>query len=135
MTQATLTPEEVVREFFNSMGPTFDDTLNALHTFCAEDCAWHNTGYPTAHGTAEMIAFLTKFREGLGFAAFRVDWGPVLSNGSLVMAERMDYIYNEAGEELMSLKAMGAFEVREGKIVYWSDYWDTAPFKCPEQAS
>ncbi len=45
-----------------------------------------------------------------------------LADGDLVMNERTDRFF--AGEKTMELPVAGVFELRDGKIVLWRDYFD-----------
>ena len=43
--------------------------------------------------------------------------------GDVVLTERIDYI--GTGDARFPVPVMGAFEVRDGKIARWRDYFDT----------
>jgi limonene-1,2-epoxide hydrolase len=50
----------------------------------------------------------------------------LLSNGPTVMTERVDYW--TSGDVTASLHVAGVFEVREGVITDWRDYFDPNEF-------
>jgi limonene-1,2-epoxide hydrolase len=68
----------------------------------------------------EFIAgFLAAF-DGIDFAVHRQ-----ISHGDLVMNERTDTMRRKDGGEI-ALPLMGVFEVRDGQIAAWRDYFDIA---------
>jgi len=46
----------------------------------------------------------------------------ILADGDVVMTERVDHFL--VGNERISVPCMGTFELRNGKIAAWRDYWD-----------
>ena len=48
-----------------------------------------------------------------------------VSEGDVVMNERLDYIRGPDGNR-HGLPVMGSFVVKDGRIVRWTDYWDSA---------
>ena len=51
---------------------------------------------------------------------FRVD--NIVADGDVVLTERVDYFVMP--DKTIELPVMGAFEVRDGKIAHWRDYFD-----------
>ena len=50
-----------------------------------------------------------------------------VANGNLVMNERTDTL--TMGDKTVALPVMGAFEIADGKIKAWRDYFDMAQFQ------
>ncbi len=50
----------------------------------------------------------------------------ILSNGNLVIAERLDRA--KAGEKSVDLPCVGMFEMENGKIKVWRDYFDSGTY-------
>lgn len=50
----------------------------------------------------------------------------MVADGSVVMTERVDYI--KLGEKTAALRIAGVFEVHDGVITAWRDYFDTTEF-------
>jgi limonene-1,2-epoxide hydrolase len=48
-----------------------------------------------------------------------------ISHGNVVMNERTDVMRRQDGHEI-ALPVMGVFEVRDGRIAAWRDYFDLA---------
>jgi len=50
----------------------------------------------------------------------------IAGNGNVVLTERIDHFHRAAG--VIDLPVMGTFEVRDGKIAAWRDYFDLQQF-------
>jgi limonene-1,2-epoxide hydrolase len=120
MTQASLPPRDVVRQFMAHMEIGDYDSAMAL---VAEDCAYINppplgsvTGPAGVRGVLEPFFAptleneLKVLREGVA--------------GSVVFQERLDR--HRLADRWVELPVTGVMEVRDGKIVYWRDYFDAA---------
>ena len=66
-------------------------------------------------------------------AAFIADWTAtrwdllnIVGAGDVVIAERLDR--TEAGDKSVNLPCAGVFEMEDGKIKVWRDYFDMATF-------
>lgn len=51
----------------------------------------------------------------------------IVADGDVVLTERVDHFL--VGETRISVPCMGAFELRDGTIAAWRDYWDLAQFE------
>jgi limonene-1,2-epoxide hydrolase len=51
----------------------------------------------------------------------------VLADGTIVMTERVDNFL--AGDTRVTVPCVDIFELRDGKIAAWRDYWDLQPFE------
>ena len=95
-----------------------DGVLACFH----EDVFYHNVPFEPVHGHDGIRAMLGGFLT----VAEEIDW-PVhksVSNGvDLVMNERTDRFRFASG--WAEVVVMGVFEVREGKIAAWRDYFDS----------
>jgi limonene-1,2-epoxide hydrolase len=54
----------------------------------------------------------------------RFDVKHIVADGDVVLTERVDTF--EIGGRTITLPVMGTFEVRDGKIAAWRDYFDLA---------
>lgn len=120
-------PESVVREFFSIMGRKAS-LLKAIEACCAEACRWENTGLPTAPDRKGMLAMMQGFIDGYQLDHMRVDFVVVAVNGDTVLTERIDHLNRADGSTVASLALAGALQVKDGKIVRWTDYFDPRPF-------
>jgi limonene-1,2-epoxide hydrolase len=51
----------------------------------------------------------------------------IVADGDVVLTERVDHF--AVGETHVSVPCMGVFELRNGKITAWRDYWDLGKFE------
>jgi limonene-1,2-epoxide hydrolase len=58
-------------------------------------------------------------------AGMKIDVLALAETGNTVLTERIDYIFDAAGNGLMTVPVMGIFEIAGGKITAWRDYFDT----------
>ena len=116
-------PEDVVRGMIAACeARDLDKVLTYFHV----DAVYHNVPIPAVQGHEAIRGMLAGFLD----AAARVEWKThhTLSNGTdLVMNERTDCFDLPAGK--LELPVMGVFEVRDGKIAAWRDYFDMGPLK------
>ncbi|RZJ97656.1 MAG: limonene-1,2-epoxide hydrolase [Novosphingobium sp.] len=96
-----------------------------VDAYFTDDTVWDNHGVITTKGKAEAVAFFEQFTAATGMAAMKIDLLAIAETGSKVLTERIDYILNAAGETVMTVPVMGIFEIADGKITAWRDYFDT----------
>jgi limonene-1,2-epoxide hydrolase len=115
--------EQVVVEFFRA----FDrlDLEGAL-SYLTDDCVHDDKPVGIHQGKEEIRQFFAPQLKDL--KSFRAELKETLSVGNLVMNERVDWIELQGGKKA-ALPVMGAFEIRDGKIAVWRDYYDMASFR------
>ena len=113
-------PAETVRQFLKAMEVLdYDAGLKLV----ADDCAYTNPPpLGTVHGPAGVRAVLEPF------------FAPTLENefrilrestaGAVVFLERLDR--HRLADKWVELPVTGVFEVHDGRITYWRDYFDAA---------
>jgi len=114
----TRSPVETVRQFLKAMEALdYDAGLKLV----ADDCAYTNPPpLGTVHGPAGIRAVLEPF-----FAPTLENDFQILreaSDGPVVFLERLDR--HRLADKWVELPVTGVFEVRDGKITYWRDYFD-----------
>jgi limonene-1,2-epoxide hydrolase len=115
-----MTPDDVVTEFCKLWSnPDADEILSQF----TDDAVYHNIPMPAAEGKEAIKAFLAVMLDGFDGIDFQVH--RQFSQGNVVMNERTDVMRRTDGGEL-ALPVMGVFEVRDGKIAAWRDYFDLA---------
>ena len=120
MSTALLSPIDVVRQFMTLMEPlNYDAALKLV----SENCEYTNPPpIGTVHGPAGIRAVLEPF------------FGPTIENefrvlrqaeaGPVVILERLDrHLF---GDRWVELPVTGVYEVHDGVITYWRDYFDAA---------
>jgi limonene-1,2-epoxide hydrolase len=89
--------------------------------YFTEDAVYHNIPMPPAEGRAAIKDFLGVMLDGFEGIDFRIH--RQFSQGDVVMNERTDVMHRTDGGRL-ELPVMGVFEVRDGHISAWRDYFD-----------
>jgi len=120
-----LSAEELVRDFmaaFMAAWPTGDAVT--LSRFFSEDAEYRNGPLAPVHGREAIVADLAQMMS-LG-GDVDVDIRHLLSDGAVVMTERVDYV--RLSGRTASLRIAGIFEVHGGVITGWRDYFDPKEF-------
>jgi limonene-1,2-epoxide hydrolase len=119
--------EEVIRDFmasFMAVWPTGDAA--ALGRFFSEQAEYRNGPFEPVHGRDDIVADLARMMS-LG-GEVDADVRHLLSDGSVVMTERVDRV--RFGSKTVTLRIAGVFEVHDGVITAWRDYFDPAEFEA-----
>ena len=89
--------------------------------FFSDDAIYHNIPLEPAVGTDAIRAHMHEF---LGFmdAGIRPEVHYQVSDGTIVMNERTDHY--EVGGQAKSLPICGVFEIENGRIIRWREYFD-----------
>lgn len=111
--------ESIVREFCAAWSRLDVDELAGYFT---EDAVYHNIPLEPIHGRDAIRSFLTGFLAGATSAEFRMD--NLAASGNLVMTERVDAF--SIGDRKIAIPVAGVFEINDGKIAAWRDYFDMA---------
>lgn len=116
----TQSPSDVVTEFCKKWASPNPDELAGYFT---EDGTYHNIPMDPVQGPGAIKEFIAGFLaafDGIDFQVHRQ-----ISDGNVVMNERTDVMRRKDGGEI-ALPVMGVFEVVDGKIAAWRDYFDLA---------
>lgn len=98
-----------------------DKDLDTAGGQLAEDLVYENVGFPTIHGSRRaMKLFAGMQRPSLGFD---VKIHRAAAEGSSVLTERTDVLI--IGPVRLQFWVCGVFEVHDGRITLWRDYFDT----------
>lgn len=117
----TESAEQIVTRFCDSWKRRDADELM---TFFTDDAVYHNVPLDPAVGPEAIRATIDLF---IGMAPeIRFEITRQLAAGDVVMNERVDYL--TVGDKTVALPVAGVFEVRDGKISVWRDYFDMATF-------
>ena len=111
--------ERVVRDLCGAFGK---HDAEALRQFFTDDVVYHNIPMDPAVGIDAAIAFIEGF---FGMSeSLVIEVLHVVARDNLVLTERVDTF--TIGDKVAPLPVMGAFEIRDGKISAWRDYFDMA---------
>ena len=122
---------KLVREFFAAW---HSGDIDKVLSFLASDVYYAN--HPSLSGADPVIKGLDNIRAFLGpFLrkdpltvpfTFRTEIGNVIAGGDGVAVERRDVF--DFGQLHLSVPVAAMFKVKDGKIVYWVDYFDGDAF-------
>ncbi len=125
-----VTPEEanlaVVRRLCENWPWLTREEFRAL---LAPDCDYRNIPIPGDRHTGpdEAHDMLSRMREHWDI---RLDMVNLTAAGPVVLTERLEHFKHRKGERAdCELPVMGAFELRDGKIVAWRDYFEMSHAK------
>lgn len=109
--------ERIVRE----MCAAFEKhDAEALRPFFTDDVVYHNIPLEPAVGIDAAIAFVEGF---FGMCeSMTIDTLHLAVRDNVVLTERVDTF--TIGGTVAPLPVMGTFEIRDGKICAWRDYFD-----------
>lgn len=112
---------EVVREFVETWS-----TLDArkLASYFAQDGCYHNMPTRPVQGRENVEEYIRKFIANWTETQWEII--SIAASGERVYCERLDRTKTSTG--YVDLPCFGVFEMKEGKIVEWRDYFDLATF-------
>jgi len=109
--------DQTVTAFCNALTRgNLDEAMKLI----ADDCVYHNIPLEPVKGAAAIRTTLQGFMQMLG--SIEIDTKRQIAVGDLVMNERIDS-FSPPGKGRYGLPVAGAFEVKNGKIVAWRDYF------------
>jgi len=115
------TPVEIVTQFCDQVAA--GDAAKAADFF-SDDAVYHNIPLDPVDGRDAIRDTIGMF---LGMAdKVWFDTLHIVADGPLVLTERIDHFAQ--GDRDIALPVMGAFEVSDGKITAWRDYFDMNQF-------
>ena len=117
--------ERVIRDFMAaSIVAWSSGDATALASFFSEDARYRNGPLPSVRGRDLIIASLTEMMSMGG--EVDVELIHMVDDGRVVMTERVDYV--KFGDKTARLRIAGVFEVDNGVITAWRDYFDPNEF-------
>ncbi|MCH2172439.1 nuclear transport factor 2 family protein [Myxococcota bacterium] len=114
--------EELVRRVCDGWN---EFAMEDFREIFAEDCTYQNIPIPGIHHGPDAI-FEVLGAIGAGYEIkLRID--NLVTSPTLVMAERTEHFTRQDGTGSFELQAVGVFEVRDGRIQSWRDYFHFDP--------
>jgi limonene-1,2-epoxide hydrolase len=117
MTEQTLENTRTVEVFLNALQ---DGDLETAGASLAEDLVYQNVGLPTIYGRDRAMKLLGSL--GGGTSSFEVKIHRVAADGAAVLTERTEALI--FGPLRLQFWVCGVFEIRNGQITLWRDYFD-----------
>ncbi len=113
--------EKLVSDFCQAWSrKNVDEVLGYL----SDDCFYHNIPMEPCVGKEAIKKFLAPFVNQSETIEFEIKH--TTSAGNVVMNERVDRFV--MGPKKVELPVAGVFEIRDGKIAAWRDYFDLETF-------
>ena len=114
--------ERTIREFIAAWS-----RMNAaeLAGYFAEDGIYHNVPMQPVAGREAITHLIAGFTGSMSGTEWEIV--TIGASGDLVYAERIDHW--TIGERRFALPCLGVFEMRDGRIRAWRDYFDMATFQ------
>jgi len=109
---------DLIRRFCDEFakGSSVDDIV----AYFTDDAVYHNIPVEPAVGPEAIKAVFSMFTTGVERMEFKIRH--IVSDGDVVLTERVDVFV--LPNVTIELPVMGTFEVRDGKIAKWRDYFD-----------
>ncbi|WP_336081900.1 limonene-1,2-epoxide hydrolase family protein [Nocardia sp. SSK8] len=102
-----------------------------LAEYFTDDAVYHNIPMQPVTGKTAITDFLRGFLDTFGGIEFTIHRQFV--DGSTVFNERTDRF--RLGENVVELPVAGVFEIVDGRIGAWRDYFDMTPITAATQPS
>jgi limonene-1,2-epoxide hydrolase len=119
---AAHSPAAIVRAFADAWDRLDFATILAL---LAPGIRYENGPLPVLVGHRAVGDYL----QGAGpFEACRWDLISIAENGTRVLTERVDHLWVRG--KAIRLPVMGVFDVQQGLILHWRDYFDLASYRA-----
>ncbi|HIG39903.1 MAG: limonene-1,2-epoxide hydrolase family protein [bacterium] len=115
---------QVIQDFINAWSNLDADELVEYFT---DDGIYYNMPAQPVQGREKLRAFIGGFISSWTKTTW--DTVNIMGEGNVVFAERLDRTV--AGEVNVDLPCCGVFEMEDGKIKVWRDYFDMATFTQP----
>ena len=112
-----MTPEETVDAFIHAIE---GKDLEAALALAADDIEYDNVPMSAVHGVDATRAMLESFVSGSDEIAWVIH--RQVAAGDLVMNERTDRF--RTGEHWVEIPVAGVWQVTDGRIALWRDYFD-----------
>jgi len=118
ITQQQTDNAAIVRELFDRL---VKGDIGGAADLLDENVEWENASLPTVRGR-ERVGRALKFSTRLQNAGLEIYFHAISVEGETVLSERTDVL--TFGPMRWQFWVFGRFDIRDGKIVLWRDYFD-----------
>lgn len=119
MTQPTSTSLDAICTVESFLQALQEQDFETADERLADDLVYQNVGLPTIYGRSATMRF---FRRIQGRIRFEVQIHRIAADGTAVLTERTDALI--LGRLRLQFWVCGVFEIRDGRIILWRDYFD-----------
>jgi limonene-1,2-epoxide hydrolase len=116
-----IAPIAVVEAFIDAWNAM---DFTAIVDLLADDVVYHNIPMTPLHGRDAVRDYLTSAGP---FDSIHWQTLNIAAAGDVVLTERVDNFVKQG--KRISLPVMGVFEIRNGKITAWRDYFDLESYR------
>jgi limonene-1,2-epoxide hydrolase len=109
---------DLIRRFCDEFAK--GSSVDEIVAYFTDDAVYHNIPVEPAVGPEAIKAVFSMFTTGVDRMEFKIR--NIVGDGDVVLTERVDVF--ELPNVTIELPVMGTFEVRDGKIAKWRDYFD-----------
>jgi limonene-1,2-epoxide hydrolase len=95
-------------------------------SYFTEDAIWWNSPWPPVKGRDAIRETLRRGSQKM--AALPWEIRHIVADGNIVVTERVDHFL--VNNKKISVPCVGVFELQDGKIAAWRDYWDLKQFEA-----
>ncbi len=95
------------------------EEFDAADVLLDDNLVYENVGYPTLRGRVRVMKLMRRLQ---GKAKFEAKFHRIAVNGATVLTERTDIL--TIGPLRFKFWVCGVFEVTDGRITLWRDYFD-----------
>jgi limonene-1,2-epoxide hydrolase len=120
---------ELVQRFCDEWGK--GGGADMLVEYFTDDAVYHNIPVAPVTGRDAIRATIEMFTTGVERVEFRVL--QIAAAGDVVLTERVD-VFVLPGK-IIELPVMGTFELRDGRIAAWRDYFDLNQYMTQLQSA
>ena len=120
------TPKEIVTAFLAAWANGVDSLRQSFVDYLSEDVVYENVDMTYTTTRADALKLIDTFLEGLDHIT--IDMLAIAEVGDQVLTERIDYLLAKDGTVRATIRVMGIFDVANGRITGWRDYFDPRPF-------
>lgn len=111
-----------IRKFIDACVRADPDEFASYFT---DDAVWWNSPWPPIKGREAIRETLRRGAQTMQALPWEILH--IVANGNVVMTERIDNFMLRGAR--INVPCMGIFELRDGKICAWRDYWDLKQFE------
>jgi limonene-1,2-epoxide hydrolase len=119
-TSSAVDNARIVENFLNALQ---DQDFGTLESLVADDLVYQNVGFPTIRGGARVVKMMRGMEGRMGF---EVKFHRNVAEDITVLNERTDAMI--LGPVRVQFWVCGVFEVHDGRITLWRDYFDMFDF-------